>query len=416
MPTELAVLVQIQAPDGKWVDVGYLRNHQERNWFQIEDSYWNLPRRPVLGQAFEEHGKGWRPTAHVALPNWFSHLLPEGYLRSMVARAAQSSTRREFSLLARIGRDDLPGATRIAPALALGGSVAVPPELEAEDATPEGDPLLKFSLAGVQLKFSVYESGRGLTVPARRQAGNVILKLPDERPGYDGVPEAELGCLVLAGNSGIRAADAFLAELGSVTGLEKWARRMGVRAKAPAVRRFDRGPGDSRVHMEEMAQVLNISPRQERANYLKANHETVGVIVSGLSGPDAVGEIIDRTVLNVMVGNGDAHLKNWALLYPDGRRPVLSTAYDIVSTVIYVPGDDLGMKLAGARHFEAVTSKSFDLMGERTGIGVESARAHARDAVVRIRENWGVLRDYVTADRYHMLTERLGSLRLLADV
>src|SRR5262249_20683097 len=194
MPKELAVLVQIQAPDGKWVDVGYLRNHQERNWFQIEDSYWSLPRRPVLGQTFEEHGKGWRPSAHVALPNWFSHLLPEGYLRSMVARAAQSNTRKEFSLLARIGRDDLPGATRIAPALALGDSVAIPPELEAEDDAPEGDPLLKFSLAGVQLKFSVYESGRGLTVPAKGQAGNVILKLPDERPGYDGVPEAELGC------------------------------------------------------------------------------------------------------------------------------------------------------------------------------------------------------------------------------
>jgi hypothetical protein len=42
-----------------------------------------------------------------------------------------------------------------------GDSVAVPPELEAEDAAPEGDPLLKFSLAGAQLKFSVYESGQG---------------------------------------------------------------------------------------------------------------------------------------------------------------------------------------------------------------------------------------------------------------
>ena len=167
--------------------------------------------------------------------------------------------------------------------------------------------------------------------------------------------------------------------------------------------------------MEEMAQVLNVSARQEGAKYLKTNHETVGVIVGRLCGPEAVGEVIDRAVLNVMVGNGDAHLKNWALLYPDGRRPILSPAYDVVPTVMYVPGDDLGMKLAGTRQFEAVTTKSFDLLGERTGIGVENARARARDAVSRIRENWGVLRDYVTADQYRLLTERLGSLWLLKD-
>ncbi len=57
---------------------------------------------------------------------------------------------------------------------------------------------MKFSLAGAQLKFSVYGYGRGLTVPAKGQAGNYVLKFPDGRPGFSGVPEAELGSLELA--------------------------------------------------------------------------------------------------------------------------------------------------------------------------------------------------------------------------
>lgn len=47
--------------------------------------------------------------------------------------------------------------------------------------------------------------------------------------------------------------------------------------------------------------------------------------------------MIDRIVLNILVGNGDAHVKNWTFIYPDGSRPQLSPAYDIVPTVLYVP-------------------------------------------------------------------------------
>lgn len=80
--TPRSLLVELYRPDGAWVTVGWLRRNDERNWFESAASYWQLPGRPVLGQVFEEHGPGWRPTTRTRLPNWFGHTLPEGRLRA----------------------------------------------------------------------------------------------------------------------------------------------------------------------------------------------------------------------------------------------------------------------------------------------------------------------------------------------
>ena len=48
------------------------------------------------------------------------------------------------------------------------------------------------------------------------------------------------------------------------------------------------------------------------------------------------------------IGNADMHLKNWTLLYPDGRTPELSPAYDFVSTIAYLD-DNFQMALSITR-------------------------------------------------------------------
>ncbi len=407
MSNTSALQALLETPDGELVEVGYLYNDNERNWFQFSDSYWGLPNRPVLGQTFEEHGRSWRPSAHVALPSWFSHLLPEGRLRTAVAAAAETDRAREFNLLARIGVDDLPGALRIGEPRAL-RDVKVPPELVAAE-HEEGNPLLKYSLAGTQLKFSIYRGSKGLTVPAKGQAGNVIVKLPDGRPGFSGVPEAELASLHLADASGINTPRAQLVSISEITGLEEWAEEIA--DAALSVDRFDRH-GDRRIHMEELAQVLNIPAAVENAKYLRANFETVATLIGGLCGPDAVGEVIARIVLNVLLGNGDAHLKNWAVLYGDGTRPSLSPIYDILPTVLYIPNDDLGLKLAGSRAFADVRIESFDAIGVRTEFGVANARMAAKEAVDRVLHNWESLNPALSAESYKKLTARLRTLGL----
>jgi len=57
----------------------------------------------------------------------------------------------------------------------------------------------------------------------------------------------------------------------------------------------------------------------------------------------------------VLIGNADMHLKNWSLLYPDRRKPVLSPAYDFVATLLYIPGDTLVLSFGGSKSLDGIT-------------------------------------------------------------
>ena len=77
--------------------------------------------------------------------------------------------------------------------------------------------------------------------------------------------------------------------------------------------------------------------------YMRVGHERLGLAIRTLCGDEAFAEYVRRLVFCIGIGNEDAHLKNWSLLYPDGVTPVLSPAYDLVSTIQY---DDLDRGLA----------------------------------------------------------------------
>lgn len=57
-------------------------------------------------------------------------------------------------------------------------------------------------------------------------------------------------------------------------------------------------------------------------------------------------EFVRRLTFSILIGNADMHLKNWSLLYQDPQKPILSPAYDFVSTIGYVDDFDLGLSLA----------------------------------------------------------------------
>ena len=189
--------------------------------------------------------------------------------------------------------------------------------------------------------------------------------------------------------------------------MEEWASKTS--APALVVHRFDRRE-NSRVHMEELAQVLNIPAAVENAKYRRANFETVANVIAGLCGLDSVKDVIIRIVFNILIGNGDAHLKNWAILYPDSVIPTLSPIYDVLPTVLYMPDDDLGLKLADSRTFESVNIESFDGIGRRTSFGVDNARAAAREGVERVLDNWKSLDGILLSSSFDSLTRRLNDL------
>ncbi|MCK6544837.1 HipA domain-containing protein [Myxococcota bacterium] len=72
-------------------------------------------------------------------------------------------------------------------------------------------------------------------------------------------------------------------------------------------------------------------------------------------------------VIDILIGNGDSHLKNWAFTYgEDGKTPRLSPAYDMVPTVLFIEGDELALKLGGKRAFRAVTRSRRSRVGSRS--------------------------------------------------
>lgn len=401
------LLVQLQAPDGRWHDVGHLHSEANTNWFTSLQSYWDSPRRPVLGQVFEQHSPTWAPKAHTALPNWFSHLLPEGRLRAEVSRASGISTRTEFSLLRLLGQTDLPGAVRVVPDDEATAEAAGADTVDAE--ADELASVLKFSLAGLQMKFSVSRTEKGLTVPVAGAAGDVILKLPDPRDGFDGVPEAEYAAMQLARSVGIPAAAVELVETRSVAGLGTWSE---TDRASLAVSRYDRLREGLRVHTEELAQVFGISTGRPQEKYSHTNFETVARTITALVSPEAALDVVDRIVLNVLVGNGDAHLKNWSLIYPDGINPSLSPVYDVVPTVLWIPGDDLGLNLNGSKSFEAVEARSFDRLALASGLDVAVVAYRVASTAERILDQWADFVGGLSRNQARVLTERLQSLPL----
>mgnify|MGYP001300548684 CR=1 FL=1 len=174
----------------------------EKTVFAFTEDYINDPDRPTLGLSFKDvHGD--LITDHrsykIKLMPFFSNLLPEGHLRKYLAEKADIHPEREFFLIWVLGRD-LPGAVTIEPA----DGEAWPPvdDLDPIEQAKVHEDILRFSLAGVQLKFSaISDATGGLTIPASGTGGDWIVKLPSTR--FSDVPENEFASMSLARHVGI---------------------------------------------------------------------------------------------------------------------------------------------------------------------------------------------------------------------
>lgn len=353
----------------------------ERIEFSISEEYRQRYPRPVLGQTFEDDLTR-RHVSRMRLPHFFSNLLPEGPLRELIAEREQVSRQREFFLIARLG-EDLPGAVIVRPASVLSWEEASPAE-EPAASTATGQEPLRFSLAGVQLKFSMLRKDRGMTLPTGGRGGDWIVKLPDNR--YDGVPENEFSMMTWARAAGITVPEVTLVKVADVEGLPE-----GIPLRedvAYAIRRFDRPEPGRRVHMEDMAQVLGLYSDEK---YKKFNYETVANVILKVAGLDALHEFLRRIVFIAAIGNGDAHHKNWSLLYPDGTHSALSPAYDLVSTIQYMPGDTLALNLAKSKRFEDLSLASFERLARKLGLGTDDVLPVVRASVSATLDTWSTL-------------------------
>jgi len=369
----------------------------DRQLFAFEQAYLDDPARPTLSLSY----KGQRgalvttPRTYVArVPPFFANLLPEGHLRTYLAAHAGVKPEREFFLLAALGAD-LPGGLIVTP-LDHDNEEPVTPEAAAGDQS-EGqpvEPVLRFSLAGVQLKFSaILEASGGLTIPAGGLGGSWIVKLPSAQ--FPAVPENEFAMLALARAIGITVPPNRLLPVEAIKALPRDAARLA--GNALAVQRFDRGPAAQRIHMEDFAQVFGLFPENK---YDRRSYANVAAVLWAETGPEDTFEFVRRLIFSVLIGNGDMHLKNWSLLYPNGRTPVLSPAYDFVSTVPYIADDNLALNFGGGRSLLGVTKDQVRRFADTARLPVSPLWEIARETVARTVEAWPRLdaRDVLPAE------------------
>lgn len=356
----------------------------DKTLFAFSESYVENADRPTLSLSFKtpmgELKLSEKIRGGATLPPSFSNLLPEGHLRDYLAKKANVKSGREFFLIAALGRD-LPGAVRVTASEDLRDDGR-----DGRDGSATAANALRFSLAGVQLKFSaVMESTGGLTIPVDGIGGSWIVKLPSNSHRH--VPEAEFSMLKLAERAGITVPDFKLIPTASVSGLpsdidEKFGDSL-------AVKRFDRGESDARIHMEDFAQIFGIYPKEK---YENASFDRIGYVILGECGEKDFTEYIRRLVFSVMIGNGDMHLKNWSLLYADGRNPRLSPAYDFVPTILYMANDDLGLGLGGQKEFNQVTQKNFAKLAAKSAASERLVLNTVQEAIDRIYQAWHDIR------------------------
>lgn len=386
------------------VHVGYIERRAEGSSFRLSDDYIELGERPILGQVFEDDLDREHRAAQ-GVPAWFANLLPEGPLRRLIAERAGVSEQRAFFLLGTVGLD-LPGAVVVE---AEGSPLEVPEDVDPEHAD-EGSGPMKFSLAGVQLKFSAFRHDRGLTIPVQGFGGDWIVKLPDQR--FEGVPENEWSMLEWARLAGLDVPATELVPVERIDGLPQAVRDRGGRALA--VTRFDREP-EGRIHTEDFNQVLNQRPG---AKYEGANYETIARILLSLDRRADVDEFIRRLVFNLVIGNGDAHLKNWSLIYRDRVRPELAPGYDFVSTAAFMPDDRLGLNIGGTKDFNRVTRETFERFASRVTLQPDAVLDVVGETVDRVLTVWRDAADEWPLERSQrsFLDDRLTRLPLIKTI
>ena len=364
--------------------VATLTNLQDgRTIFAFNDAYIEDEKRPTLSLSLKDPFGAlitkFRPY-NIVVPPFFSNLLPEGPLRKYLADRAGVKPSREFFLLWMLGRD-LPGAVTVHP------SEGDDAPLDKEQAIVEARPnALRFSLAGVQLKFSAFQNdkkGGGLTIPARGTGGSWIVKLPSQQ--YGGVPENEFAMMTVAGRMGMDVPEIQLVDLDAVSGLPQGVGEL--HGKALAIKRFDRTL-EGLVHIEDFAQVFGVLPDHK---YDRGNYRMIGRVLGIETSTADVAEFIRRLVFSTLIGNGDMHLKNWSLIYPDRRTPALSPAYDLLSTIPYIEGEDTAaLNYSRTKKMAALSKDELAHLAAKAELSEMLVIDTARETVERFRAIWEV--------------------------
>ena len=278
-----------------------------------------------------------------AVKAFFSGLLPEQSVRARLARCLGLSKTNPFALLEAVG-GDCAGAVALYPhgtkPPALSDDIEVLDDKQLGEVLAlikrrpmlAGDDGYRFSLAGAQDKLAVgLREGRVALIKGGAPTTHIL------KPIIEGIKDSvhnELFCMRLAKKMGLDAPKTSLGFAGDTPYY--------------LVERYDRHTATNgtitRIHQEDFCQALGIAPEKK---YEAEGGPNIAACLDAITNHTAHPaadqmKLLNRVLFNYLIGNADAHGKNFALLYK-GDKPELAPVYDLLSTAIY---PDLSQKMA----------------------------------------------------------------------
>lgn len=341
-------------------------------------------------------------------------LLPEGEPRRVAAEDFDLLASDTFGLLRALGRE-CAGAIVVQPA---GDEPPVAPSTQA--AEPLTDDELEDLIANLR-SAPLGTSNRVRVSLAGVQEKLVLTRMPGGRWGspVDGAPTTHLLKPELAEYPATVANEAFCMRIASHLGLPvARVETMSVGGRPLlVVERFDREVGADgsvvRLHQEDLAQATGIAPEKKYQEDGGPSLARIAGVLQSVAASGAREALLRMVALNVVVGNGDAHSKNFSLLHLPSGAIDLAPAYDVLSTFLY--GDErLAMFIDDVRRTERVTGER--LVNEATQWGLARDRAmdvvsdlldRVPEAMARAREET----DGVPAELVQLVEDQAARLR-----
>ena len=370
---ELGVWLLGERAGTLWLESGGLRFRYDTHWLEHSGVMALSQSLPLQVRAFDDQ---------VCRP-FFAGLLPEGELRRRIAQQCQLSQANDFGLLAAIG-GDCAGAVSLTPEDQAPEPAEVewlePTQLIALLAELPHRPMLtqreglRLSLAGAQDKLPVVVEGQRIGLPKGSAASTHILK-----PAIAAVDDSvtnEAFCMALARRMKLRVADTQIL--------------MAADQRILLVRRYDRRRADdgawSRLHQEDFCQALGVPPDLKYQNEGGPDLQACFSLLRRATRPSApeVIRLLDAVTFNALIGNHDAHAKNFSILYQQ-QRGVLAPPYDLLCTAVYLTlTDKMAMKLGSKYRFNEVQVRHWEQLAKAAGLSGAQTKKRAAGIAKRL--------------------------------
>ena len=281
---------------------------------------------------------------------FFENLLPEGTIRQLLANRLGTAENNFSRLLQATGGD-------VAGAISIGGAAtptrtALPPalsdqalgqvleQIKTEPFLPDNQHGMRLSLAGAQNKLPVVIDDKDAIHLPGQHASTHIIKPPSER--FPGLVENEYLCMRAASRAGLNVPPVTVRNFVAADGQHH---------DCYVIQRYDRHTPNGvtlRLHQEDVCQIAGVVSAQKYAQDGGPGFRELFDVLRTFTKPSALHqqELIKRLLFNLLIGNQDAHAKNFSLLHtqavqslpPQGSQRqavVLAPAYDLVCTLVY---------------------------------------------------------------------------------